>query len=145
MFAAVIACAAQLAMAKPPEPLEEIFPLTSLILDAVVVEVRSEGKADPAPAALAPAQVVVLEVKRVLRGALVADDVQGGKARLIVHKPTSAYTLRVGVQGPWLLATDARNGVKTVLGRYGPDSWTFAKIDVKLAELLPANLAPASP
>lgn len=139
MFAVVLALALEISMAKPPEPLEEIFPLTSLIVDAVVVEVKSEDKPPSPEATLAPKQIVVLEVNRVVRGALAVP--KEGKARVVVIKPLSAYKLRVGIKGPWLLSLDAK-GERTILGRYGPDSYTFEKLDEKLAELKPAHLAP---
>lgn len=136
--AALLVLAAEIAMAMPPEPLEELLPLTSLIVDAVVVEVTIEDKATSPDAALVPKQVVVLEVNRVVRGMLPSSS--GAKARLIVSKPASAYKLRVGVKGPWLLAVDAKTGERTILGRYGPDSYTFDKLEKKLAELTPAHL-----
>ena len=140
MFAVVLALALEITMAKPPEPLEEIFPLTSLIVDAVVVEVKSEDKPTSPEAALVPKQVVVLEVNRVVRGVLAGP--KEGKARVVVTKPPSAYKLRVGIKGPWLLSLDAKTGERAILGRYGPDSYTFEKLDEKLAELKPAHLAP---
>src|SRR5690349_15033759 len=121
-------------MAKPPEPLEEVFPLTSLIVDAHVVEVKSEDAVTDEKTV--PKQVVVLEVNRVVRGKL---DLAKDK-KLVVTKPPSAYKLRVGVKGPWLLAVDKKTGERTILGRYGPDSYTFEKIDQKLRELDPPNL-----
>ena len=119
-------------MAKPPEPLEEIFPQTSIIVDAEVSEIKSEDKPDASKDA--PRQVVVLKVNRLVRGKL---DV---KAPLVVTKPKAAYKLRVGVKGPWLLAVDPKSGERTILGRYGPDTWTFEKIDLKLKELDPPQL-----
>jgi hypothetical protein len=141
MIAFAFAFALEIVMAKPPEPLEEIFPHTAVILDAVVTSIVSEDKPVAADAVDVPKQIVTLEVNRVVKGALPPS--KGPKAAKIsvnVVKPASAYKLRVGVKGPWLLAHDAKNGELTILGRYGPDSWTFEKIDTKLAELKPANL-----
>lgn len=151
MFA-ILAVALELTAAKPPEPLEEILPLTSLIVDAVVVEVLEAPVAREVSTEKSPKQIVVLEVNRVVRGALPAaaspkeaadapKDAASGRVRLVVTKPASAYTLRVGVKGPWLLALDGKTGERTILGRYGPDSYTFEKIEAKLAELKPAHLA----
>ena len=148
MLAVVLALALQIGAAKPPEPLEEIFPLTALIVDAVVVEVKSEDKSPSPDSPLAPRQIVVLEVNRVVRGALPGSataGTPGQKARIVVTKPASAYKLRVGIKGPWLLAVDGKTGERTILGRYGPDSYTFEKIEAKLAELKPAHLAPILP
>jgi hypothetical protein len=141
MFAVVLALSLEIGMAKPPEPLEEIFPHTTVILDAVVSSVVSEDKPKAPDAPDVPRQVITLEVNRVLRGALPPS--KGPKAAKIsvnVVKPVSVYKLRPGVKGAWLLAHDAKTGELTILGRYGPDSWTFEKIDAKLAELKPANL-----
>jgi hypothetical protein len=141
MLVLALALTWEIAMAKPPEPLEEIFPHTAVIIDAVVASVVSEDKPKAPDAPDVPRQVVTLEVNRVVRGALPPS--KGPKAAKItvdVVKPISAYKLRVGVKGAWLLAHDAKSGELTVLGRYGPDSWTFEKIDAKLAELKPANL-----
>ncbi len=141
MIALVLAVSLEIAMAKPPEPLEEIFPQTTVILDATVASVVSEEKPKTPDAPDVPRQVVTLEVNRVVRGALPPS--KGPKAAKItvnVVKPVSAYKLRAGVKGAWLLAHDAKTGELTILGRYGPDSWTFEKIETKLAELKPANL-----
>lgn len=141
MLALVLALTLEIAMAKPPEPLEEIFPHTTVILDAVVTHVVSEDKPKAPDAADVPKQVVTLEVNRVVRGALPpARGPKAAKLTVDVVKPVSAYKLREGVKGAWLLAHDAKSGELTILGRYGPDSWTFEKIDAKLAELKPPNL-----
>lgn len=130
---AAIALASEIAMAKPPEPLEEILPRTALIVDAVVVEVKAEDPdLDPSSPDV-PRQVVVLQVKRLVRGKLTDDEKKVMK--LVVTKPAAPYKLRVGVKGPWLLAVDDKTGEKTILGRYGPDSWTFEKIEQKLRAL----------
>lgn len=124
-------------MAKPPEPLEEILPLTQLIVDAEVAEITSEDKVE-ASSKDVPKQVVVLKVKRVVRGKL--SDADQKAMTLTVTKPKAPYKLRVGVKGPWLLSVDAKTGERTILGRYGPDSWTFEKLDAKLKELDPPQL-----
>ena len=112
-------------MAKPPEPLLEVLPEAAVVVDAVVKEVVSTGPAPPAtgkPAewtskgTLNPAQELVLTVTRVLRGK--AD------GELKVTKPVAGYMVKVGTQGPWLI--DKKN---VVLGRYGPDSWSMAKVE----------------
>jgi hypothetical protein len=135
---AAIALASEIAMAKPPEPLEEILPATSLIVDAAVVELKAEDPVTDPKSEVIPRQVVVLEVSRVLRGKL-GDD-EKAAMKIVVTKPPAPYKLRLGVKGPWLLAVDGKSGEKTILGRYGPDSWTFEKIELKLKELDPPHL-----
>jgi hypothetical protein len=127
-------------MAKPPEPLEEIFPQTALIVDAEVVTIKDQGVHTEGVAIARgelPPQVLVLKVTRVVRGALAKDEAR--EQRIIVRKPKAPYTVRVGVKGPWLLGA-SKDGERLVLGRYGPDSWTFEKIDLKLKELDPPHL-----
>ena len=58
MFALVLAVSLEIAMAKPPEPLEEIFPRTTVILDAVVASVVSEEKPKAPDVFDVPRQVV---------------------------------------------------------------------------------------
>lgn len=126
-------------MAKPPEPLEEIFPRTALILDAEVAEVKhTDPDTDPTGPDV-PAQTVLLKVKRVLRGKLSEDEQKSGL--VLVAKPKAPYTLKPGVKGPYLLAVDEKSGARTILGRYGPDSWSFEKLERKLDELKPPHLA----
>lgn len=139
LAAALTLIALEVPMAKPPEPLEEIFPLTALILDAEVHEVRRTDPDDDPHGKDVPRQVVVLTVKRVLRGALSADEEK--TRQVVASKPKAPFTLKVGVKGPYLLAVDAKTGERTILGRYGPDSWSFEKIERKLAELKPPHLA----
>ncbi len=136
---ALITLALEVSMAKPPEPLEEIFPLTSLILDAEVREVKVTDPDDDPQGHDVPRQVVVLTVKRVLRGKLTDAEKKAGE--VVAIKPKAPFTLKAGVKGCYLLALDATKGERTILGRYGPDSWTFEKVELKLRELKPANLA----
>ena len=126
-----------LALAKPPEPLEEIFPQTQLIVDAVVVEVTKE---DPPDASGHARQSLILEVTRCVRGALPTESrtVPGVRPRLTVVNPT--YRVKVGIHGPWLLHVDDKTGARTVLGRYGPDTWTLEQINAKLTALDPPQL-----
>ena len=113
-------------MAKPPEPLTEVLLDAVLIVDAVVKEVVSTGAPLPAPDKPAewsdrgtqhPQQVLVLEVARVLKGALDATTVQ-------VTKPAGAYMVKAGTKGAWLL-----DDKRVVLGRYGPDSWALDRVE----------------
>lgn len=133
MLALVLVFIPEIAMAKPPEPLEEILPKTSLIIDAVVVEVKAEGPDLDRDSPDVPRQVVVLSVNRVVRGTLSPEEQKSLK--IVVTKPKAPYKLRVGVKGPWLLEMNASSGERIILGRYGPDSWSFEKIEAKLKDL----------
>jgi hypothetical protein len=119
-------------MAIPPEPIEEVLPKAVLVLDAEVKEVLSMGPAPKKVEARAGAsdtgqktasQVVKLAVKRVLKG---KTDVK----ELVVEKPEGGYALRAGNHGPFLLDGTRPNPV--ILGRYGPDSYAFSKIEAAL-------------
>ena len=120
-------------MAKPPEPLADMLPLAGLVVDAIVKEVVSTGPATARPAGVdehakdvgtvAPEQVIVLEVKRVLKGAHSGPTIE-------VQKPLAPYSVKVGTAGAWLLDT---NGAKpVVMGRYGPDSWHITRVEAAL-------------
>lgn len=115
-------------MAKPPEPLSEVLPKAQWVVDAEVTEVVKEGAEPPAvkaePGATSTgqqtrSQTVKLKVKRVLKGAQVTE--------LVVEKPVAGYALRVGNHGPFLI-----DAGKVILGRYGPDSYAFAKLEQAL-------------
>jgi hypothetical protein len=116
-------------MAKPPEPIEDVLPNAQWVVDAEVTEVVSTGPA-PAKVQAAPgatstgqksaSQTVKLKVKRVLRGA----DIQ----ELVVEKPEAGYSLRAGNHGPFLI-----DSTKMILGRYGPDSYSFDRLEKALA------------
>ncbi|MDX2014843.1 MAG: hypothetical protein SFW67_31900 [Myxococcaceae bacterium] len=106
-------------MAKPPEPLDEVLPNATWIVEAEVTEVVASGPTPPRKDAppgstsvgnLAASQTVKLSVKKVLRGDSVGE--------LVVEKPAAGYALKPGDKGPFLVD---RN--KVILGRYGPDSW----------------------
>lgn len=115
-------------MAKPPEPIEEVLPQAVYVVDAEVKEVVKVGA--PPPKVKAPpgatstgqktaAQTVKLTIKRVLKGEAVKE--------LTVEKPEAGYALTAGNHGPFLI--DSTN---TILGRYGPDSWSFTRIEAAL-------------
>jgi hypothetical protein len=116
-------------MAKPPEPIEDVIPHATLVVDAEVVEVISTGAAPPKieakPGATSTgqktaSQTVKLKVKRVLFGDKVTE--------IVVEKPEAGYALRAGNHGPFLI-----DSTKTILGRYGPDSYSFERIEKALA------------
>ena len=115
-------------MAKPPEPIEEVLPQAIYVLDAEVKEVVKVGppppkvKAQPGATSTGQktaSQTVKLSVKRVLKGESVKE--------LTVEKPEAGYALTTGNHGPFLI--DSSN---TILGRYGPDSWSFERIEKAL-------------
>lgn len=116
-------------MALPPEPIEELLPKASWVVQAEVKEVVSEGPPQPSVKAEKGAtsvpyklhsQVVKLSVKQVLRG-------EGAAQELTVEKPVGAYVLSPGNKGPFLIAKGSPHPV--ILGRYGPDSWALARIE----------------
>lgn len=119
-------------MAIPPEPLQELLPHATWVVEAEVAEVLSTGP--EAPKVGAPpgwtdtgqkvaAQRVRLKVTRVLRGQPVQE--------LVVDKPLASYALRAGNKGPFLL--DGTQPHPVILGRYGPDSYALGKIEAALA------------
>lgn len=118
-------------MARPPERLAEMLPQAALIVDATVKEVVSTGAPIARPdkpknwsdvGTQYPEQILVLEVARVLKGAL-------SQKTIRVKKPVSPYLVRAGVKGAWLLDKSAE---PIVLGRYGPDSWSLAAVEFAL-------------
>ena len=115
-------------MAKPPEPIEEVLPQATYVVEAEVSEVLKEGPQPPKKEARPGAtsvghkvasQTVKLKIQRVLKGAAIKE--------LVVEKPEANYSLRTGNKGPFLI--DSSN---TILGRYGPDSWNVERIEKAL-------------
>lgn len=111
-------------MARPPEPLDEMLPKASLVIEATVVEVKRTGPPQPRPehadewrdvGTMAPEQELVLEIARVIKGA-------HADKTITVTKPVAPYAVKVGTTGPWLLDEN-----HVVLGRYGPDSWHISR------------------
>jgi hypothetical protein len=116
-------------VAKPPEPLAEMLPLATLVVEASVVEVKRTGPPQPRPpnadehrdvGTMSPDQDLVLEIVRVLKGSH-ADKM------ITVTKPIAPYAVKVGTKGAWLL--DDKN---VILGRYGPDSWHISRVEAAL-------------
>ncbi len=118
-------------MAKPPEPLEELLPQATLIVDAEVSRVVSTQPPRSAAGSaasggesgsghLVEAQTVVLKIKQVMKGKLPAEAT--AKGELVVVKPEASYALRAGNHGPFLLAAQT-GGRFVILGRYGPDTY----------------------
>ena len=116
-------------MAKPPEPIEDVIPNAAWVVDAEVTEVLSTGpqppKVDAKPGATSTgqktaSQTVKLKIKRVLHGEKIAE--------IVVEKPEAQYALKAGNHGPFLI-----DSTKTILGRYGPDSYSFERIEKALA------------
>ena len=115
-------------MAKPPEPLREVLPKATWVFDAEVVEILKQGPTPEKKEARAGAsdtgqktasQTVKLKIKRVLKGEAVKE--------MIVEKPEAGYALRAGNHGPFLI-----DDSKMILGRYGPDSYAFSKLEEAL-------------
>ena len=117
-------------MALPPEPIAHLLPKATWIVEAEVVQVLSEGPQPPLPAKLAPsaplklrAQTVELKVKKVVRG-------PSQPASLTAQKPEGSYLLKPGHHGPFLLDGSEP---PLILGRYGPDTYSLAKIEAALS------------
>ena len=115
-------------MALPPEPLQEVLPKAAWVVDAEVVEVLKQGPAPEKKQGRAGAtstgqknasQTVKLKIKRVLKGEQVKE--------MVVEKPEAGYALRAGNHGPFLI-----DDSKIILGRYGPDSYAFTKLEAAL-------------
>lgn len=112
-------------MAIPPDPIEDLIPEVAAAFDGIVIEVLETGADEPVPphapgtagvGIKAPRQVVRLEVREVYTGNLEVG------ASVDVVKPTAGYALREGNHGPFLI--DAGEPNPTILGRYGPDSYS---------------------
>ena len=115
-------------MAKPPEPLQEVLPKAAWVVDAEVTQVLKQGPAPEKKVARAGAsdtgqktasQTVKLKINRVLKGEPVKE--------LVVEKPEAVYALRPGNHGPFLI-----DEARVILGRYGPDSYAFSKLEAAL-------------
>src|SRR6185503_5644017 len=95
-------------MAKPPEPLAEILPKATIVVEAVVAQVLSTGprpvqpEADAKPetwtdrGVLSAPQTLILEVMRVLKGT-------HSNKTITVEKPPAPYSLMPGARGGFLL------------------------------------------
>jgi hypothetical protein len=125
-------------MAIPPEPLQSaLFDAKAVVL-AEVVAVDATGpeprkRAEPKRGLKdlgnqAPWQRVTLRVDEVL---------SAGKDGVVVHKgetiavlkPEGAYVVARGTVGPFLLGEKGVDGLPSILGRYGPDSWRLDLVE----------------
>lgn len=120
-------------MALPPEPLDEVLSEATAVVEATVIEIVSVGPPIERPKRpprhvggniLDSLQRVRLRITRVLRGELELGE-------LTVTKPEAPYLLRAEVSGPFLLREE--EGEVTILGRYGPDSYSLASLERALA------------
>ena len=112
-------------MAKPPEPIEEVMPNAAWVVEAEVKEVLATGPTPPPPPNAKPgatsvgwkaaSQTLKLKITNVLKGEKTAE--------LVVEKPVGSYSLKPGNKGPFLI-----DASKTILGRYGPDSWHIDRV-----------------
>lgn len=118
-------------MALPPEPIEEVLPEATWVVEAEVTQVLEQAPSQPEPPrkpgfigpGKAPRQVVRLKVRRVLRG-------ENVPAELDAVKPEAGYALRQGATGPFLL--DGATPTANILGRYGPDTWRVEAVEAAL-------------
>jgi hypothetical protein len=120
-------------VALPPDPLAEVLPEATAVVEATVIAILDQGPPIPPPKRSPqeiggdlpdPWQTVRLRVTRVLHGSLEPGE-------LTVTKPQAPYLLRPEVSGPFLLREE--EGEVTILGRYGPDSYALAAIERALA------------
>ncbi|MBL8922224.1 MAG: hypothetical protein JNJ54_25465 [Myxococcaceae bacterium] len=101
------------------------MPNAAWVVEAEVKEVLSTGPTPPPPPNAKPgatsvgwkaaSQTVKLTITNVLKGEKAAE--------LIVEKPVGSYSLKPGNKGPFLI-----DASKTILGRYGPDSWNLDRV-----------------
>jgi hypothetical protein len=117
-------------MALPPQPLEEVLPQAKVVVLAVVTAVENLAPMPPADRGAPvdrtpdrPPQKVTLEVVRTLRGEV--------RTQWVVIKPVTAYLLRVGNQGPFLL--DGTLPEPHILGRWGPDTYPLLTLENAVA------------
>lgn len=126
-------------MALPPEPIDEMLPLAD---DGVVADITQIVHRDPQthiptvthpgevdlPRDL-PAQHVNITITEVLFGSHYRVGQQ-----VIVLKPAGDYVLRAGISGPLLLAHSPDKTMPTILGRYGPDTWSLSVLRAAIAK-----------
>ncbi|MBE2250342.1 MAG: hypothetical protein IAE78_12430 [Myxococcus sp.] len=101
------------------------MPNAAWVVEAEVKEVVSTGPTPPQPANAKPgatsvgytsaSQTVKLTITNVLKGDQATE--------LVVEKPVGPYSLRPGNKGPFLIDKS-----RTILGRYGPDSWHLDRV-----------------
>ncbi|MHB8877343.1 MAG: hypothetical protein ACYC8T_26900 [Myxococcaceae bacterium] len=112
-------------MAIPPEPIEQVIEDAGAAVLAEVAGVTTQDAQEPSAPGKVARQVVELKVQSVLFGAL-------AKAGATVQavKPAGAYALRAGNHGPFLLrAIPGGTPALEILGRYGPDTYSAARIE----------------
>jgi hypothetical protein len=124
-------------MAIPPEPVAELVSLATLIVDATVARVLTDGEKPPRVSAppgytgveqKLASQVVVLKVHRTLKGELPTAAAE--HRELTVTKPIAAYALRAGNKGGFFL--QQQNAGIVIIGRYGPDTHRLQSIEKAL-------------
>jgi len=115
-------------MAIPPEPIDQLIADALTIVLAKVSEIVSEGVLPPQVAKKHPGDVDVGNKKQSQKVKLLIERVLKGPApdELTVEKPEASYTLEVGDSGPFFI------GDGKILGRYGQNTWTLAKIESAL-------------
>jgi len=111
-------------MDNPLQSLDKVLLEATLIVDAEVLKIVSTGPEQPKDGAEAPvaAQVVKLSVKSLIRGK--------APRQLLVEKPLAPYSLRPGSNGVFLLKAGGAH--PTILGRYGPDTYTLKAVKAQL-------------
>ena len=121
-------------MAIPPEPIDELLPLTDAAVIAKVTKILHQGKQDFIPNPKEedavdiprdlPDQLVTLSIKKVLFGDFVTVN-----ESFNVIKPAGDYVLREGVEGPFLIYRGKEDKEPVIAGRYGLDTYPLFVIE----------------
>ena len=124
-------------MALPPDPIDEVLPQAQAVVVAEVDEILFRARQEDVPQSEDPYMVdiprdlplqrVRLKISEVLDGS----QVSGGQAVEAV-KPPGEYVLRAGVSGPFLLHWKEGETQPTILGMYGPDTYSLRVVKVAL-------------
>ena len=126
-------------MAIPPEPIEDILPQAHYVVIAQVKKIIHTDKQKPVhkedpkivgmPREL-PAQRLLLHIIENISSSTLPIDTD-----IEVLKPSGDYVLRQDIQGPFMLATDEETNQLSIIGRYGPDSYSLKAIQSTLKSL----------
>ena len=115
-------------MALPPEPIDEILPLAEFCVLAEITAIKERGHQaeipkQPTPdtvdiARQLPYQIVTIKIKQDIFGKLAPLGQE-----IDIYKPPGDYFLRAGIEGYFLLHK-ADQPQPTIIGRYGPDTYS---------------------
>lgn len=126
-------------MALPPEPIDEMLPLAQDAILADIVKILQQDKQTDIPEIKNPGEVDIprdlpaQQVQITVREVLFGTHYKTGQS-LTVLKPAGDYVLRAGITGPLLLTHDPEKTRPTILGRYGPDTWSLHILRAAIAK-----------